>query len=594
MAIGNEQRDQKVQHNGVFTVLDHTGGIHFNGFDHHYQQIATYAAVNGYSGDDHELQVLPDGTYFLGGMNTEIVDMSRLVTNGNPAASVTEEIIQEFSPAGELIFQWRAWDYFDIRDEGQFIDLTGSGFDFPHINSIDLDTDGNIVISSRNTSEITKINRDTGEIIWRLGGGHNQFTYVNDPLGGTRNQHCVRVVTTNDYTMFDNGNLHNPPESRGVEYVVDTNKMTATVMWQYPPIPTNTIYSDYMGNVQRLTNGNTLINWAVGYLPKLTEVRPDGTKAFEMNWVDQWETYRVWRCPWQGVALQPYLITEAYPDNLTLIFNQFGDTNVAFYRIYGGTTPHSTNLLATSGLTLKQLTSLQNGRTYYFRVTTVNKQGLEGPYSNEATNLINLIPPGQNMVANGDFAQGTSGWSWTLSGGATAAWAIESGVSHFYLTNGTASLANLQLQQTGIPLVQSNRYVLQFDAWSTGRRYIQAEVAQQVAPNLNYSGTTSSLLTPVHNHYRYVFTMGAPTDLNASVLFNLGGSSSAVYLDNVSLMHPPVGDLNLDGRVDLLDLQSLTGSWLKQQSGLNADLDGNGQVDFNDFGILGDNWTPGP
>jgi len=593
VAIGNEQRDQKVQHNGVFTVLDHTSGIHFNGFDNHYQQIATYQAANGYTGDDHELQVLADGTYFLVAMNTEIVDMSRFLPNGNSAASVTEEILQEFSPQGDLIFQWRSWDYFDILDEGQFIDLTGTGFDFPHMNAIDVDTDGNIVISSRNTSEITKINRDTGDIIWRLGGGHNQFTYVNDPLNGTRNQHCVRVVTTNDYTMFDNGNLHNPPESRGVEYVVDTNKMTATLVWQYPAIPTNTIYSDYMGNVQRLTNGNTLINWAVGNLPKLTEVRPDGTKAFEMNWVDQWETYRVWRCPWQGVALQPYLITEAYPDNLTLIFNQFGDTNVAFYRIYGGTAPQSTNLLATSGVTLKQLSNLQNGKTYYFRVTAVNKQGIEGPYSNEATNTIHIIPPGQNMIQNGDFSQGTNNWIWTLSGGATATWAIQNGVSYVHITNASTTLANIQIKQTGLPIIQGKTYVLQFDAWSASPRYIQVMVAQDASPNQNYSSTPSTYLTPLHNHLRYVFTMSATSDFNASLFFNLGGSGVDVYLDNVSLYNPPVGDLNLDGLVDLLDWQILTGQWLKQQSGLSGDLDGNGKVDFGDFSIMGENWSPG-
>ena len=312
-----------------------------------------------------------------------------------------------------------------------------------------------------------------------------------------------------------------------------------------------------------------------------------------MNWVDQWEAYRVWRCPWQGAALQPYLITEAYPDNLTLIFNQFGDTNVAYYRIYGGTTPQSTNLLATSGATLKKLSNLQNGSTYYFRVTAVNKQGVEGGYSNEATNAINIIRPGQNMVQNGDFAAGIAGWVWTLSGGATAAWAIESGVSHFYITNGTTAPANIQLKQTGIPMVQSNQYVLQFDAWATAPRYIQVMVAQDASPNQNYSGTTSTYLTPVHNHYRYVFTMSAATDLNASVFFNVGSSAAGVYVDNATLFNPPPGDFNQDGRVDLLDLKLLTGDWLKQQNGLSTDLDGNGQVNLNDFGIFGDNWTPG-
>jgi len=589
----DERRDMKVQRNGVLTMLNHTDGIHFNGLDAHYQEFTNYAAVNGYGGDDHELQVLPDGTYFLLGIRYETVDMTRFVTTGNPAAVLGEECLQAFTAAGDLIFQWRAFDYIDIRDQQGFIDPASSSFDFPHMNAIDIDTDGNLLLSSRSTSEVTKINRDTGEIIWRLGGAHNQFTYVNDPLSGTRNQHSVRMVATNHYIMFDNGDQHYPQVSRAVEYVVDTNQMTATLVWQYPAIPDTSYFSYYMGNVQRLTNGNTLINWAIGSLPKLTEVRPDGTKAFEMNWVDGWEAYRVWRCPWRGVALQPYLILEPSPDNLTLIFNQFGDTNVAFYRIYGGTSPQPTNLLTTSGSTLKKLTSLQNGSTYYFRVTAVNKQGVEGPYSNEENTSINIIKPGQNMIQNGDFTLGTNAWSWTLSGVATAAWAIESGVSHFSITNGTATLANIQLKQSGLSLVQSNKYVFEFDAWSTAPRYIEAKVAQGTSPNLNYSGTTSIYLTPVHNHFRYAFTMSAATDLAANVLFNVGSSSYGVYVDNVSLFNSPPGDLNLDGRVDLLDLKLMSADWLKQQAGLGTDLDGSGRVDFNDFSLLGDNWTSG-
>jgi hypothetical protein len=588
----DERRDMKVQHNGVMTMLARDGGNHYNGFNTHYEQITNYWAVNGYGVDEHELQVLADGTYLLVALGTETVDMSRYVAGGNTAASVSEQVIQEFTPAGELIFQWRAWDHYDVRDQAAFINILSSSFDFTHMNAIDIDTDGHILLSSRNTSEVTKINRDTGEIIWRLGGVHNQFTYVNDPLNGTRNQHAVRMVTTNDYTMFDNGNLHSPSMSRGVEYVLDTTNMTATLVWQYPNPPTPSIYSFYMGDVQRLPNGNTLIDWAVGPLPKLTEVRPDGTKAYEMNWVAQWEAYRTWRCPWKGSALQPYLIVEPYPDNVTLIFNQFGDTNVAFYKIYGGTVYQSTNLLATSGLTLKRLVDLQNGSTYYFRVTAVNKQGTEGPFSNEASATVNIIKPGQNMIQNGDFSQGTNSWVWTLSGGATAAWAIESGDSHIYITNGTATLANIQLKQTGKAIIQGKKYVFQFDAWSSQPRYIEAKVAQDGAPNLNYSGTTSTYLTPIHNHYRYVFTMTAASDFNASVFFNMGSASYDVYLANVSLFNSPPGDINLDGKVDLLDLQLLSHDWLKQQSGLPTDLNGDGKVDFNDFGIMGENWSP--
>jgi hypothetical protein len=460
------------------------------------------------------------------------------------------------------------------------------------MNAIDTDTDGHILVSGRSTSEITKINRDTGAFIWRLGGNQNQFTFLNDPLSGPRNQHAIRSVGTNHYTLFDNGDQHNPSVSRGVEYQLDPSNLTATIVWQYPPTPSSSMYSFYMGDVQRLTNGNTLINWAVGNLPKLTEVRPDGTKAFEMNWTSGFEAYRTWRCAWHGVASQPYLILEPYPDNLTLIFNQFGDTNVSFYRIYGGPAPHPTTLLATAGETFKSLSNLTNG-LYYFRVTAVNKSGVEGPYSNEENVNVNIVAPGQNMVANGDFSQGTNSWSFNVSGTASASWAIESGASHFYVTNGGTTVASVQLLQSGFALVQNRKYVFEFDAWASQPRYIDVKLAQSASPFTDYSKITTPFLTPTKAHFRYVFTMTSPSDFSANMLFNLGSAPVAVYLDNISLYNPPVGDLNQDSKVDYLDLGIFSSSWMKQQGGLPADLDGSFQVDFKDFSIFGENWPAG-
>ena len=465
--------------------------------------------------------------------------MSRYIAGGVTNATVIESAIQEFTAAGDLIFQWRAWDHVNILDEQQFIDLTSSYFDFNHMNAIDVDTDGNILLSSRNTSEITKIDRNTGLIIWRLGGVNSDFTFPNDPLDGPANQHAIRMVTTNQYTLFDDGNLHNPSVSRGVEYRVDTNSMTATVVWQYPPVTTTSLYAYYMGNTQRLTNGNTLIDWAVGGLPKLTEVTPGGAKAFEMNWVNQFEAYRVWRCSWQAVALQPYLLAESYPDNVTLIFNQFGDTNIAYYRIYGGTASQSTNLLATSTTTLARLTFLQNGAVYYFRVTAVHRDGTEGEFSNEQSVTVNLIQPGQNMLTNGNFSLGTNGWILSLANSGSAGLAVTNGVGRISITNGGAYVTDIQLFQSGLRLLQGLQYSLAFDAWADRPRYIQAEVGQAAAPYLNYSGIGATALTPVRTHFQYVFTMQQTSDFNANLMFDLGTSTAAVSLSNVSLSIAP-------------------------------------------------------
>lgn len=587
----DERRDMKVQHNGVMTMLARDQGAnHFNGFNTNYQQIVQYWGDNGYTVDEHELQVLADGTYFLVALNSQTVDMSRYVAGGNTAASVTEMVIQEFTAAGELILQWRAWDHLDVRDEAAFVNILASSFDFPHFNAIDVDSDGNMLVSARNTSEVTKINRQTGEIIWRLGGAHNQFTYVNDPLSGTRNQHAFRSLGNNHYTVFDNGNLHSPSVSRAVEWVLDTNNMTATIVWQYPNPTTTSLYSFYMGDVQRLPNGNTLIDWAVGNLPKLTEVRPDGTKAYEMNWVAGWEAYRTWRCAWHGSALQPYLIVQSFPDNVSLIFNQFGDTNVAFYKIYGGPTSGSTNLLGTSAVTLKQFTSLQNGATYYFRVTAVNKQGVEGPPSNEVSATVNIIKPGQNMVQNGDFSQGAASWIFTNSGTASATWSTANGTSYVQIASAGTALTDIQLRQSGLKLIQGRKYVLQFDAWASARRLIEVRLGQDASPFTAYR-VFDPTLTTASQHFVYTFTMTNSTDLNARLAFNQGAALGDVYLDNVVLFNSPPGDINSDGGVDLLDLKLLTADWLKQQSGLGSDLDGNGKIDFNDFGILGENWS---
>jgi hypothetical protein len=377
--------------------------------------------------------------------------------------------------------------------------------------------------------------------------------------------------------------------SRAVEYELDLDAMTATLVWEFRETPD--VFSHYMANTQRLPNGNTLINWSIGSLPKLTEVRPDGTKAFEMNWVDNYEAYRVWRCPWQGMALKPNLTVETPPDNITLLFNKFGDSNVAYYRIYGGTTPQPTTLLDTSTSTLKRISEgLENGLRYYFRVTAVDTNGTESDYSNEESAVVSFAGPGQNVVLNWDFCQGQDLWTWGAGGSASAQWNIENGVSHFNITNGGIQMSDVQLSQAGVKLVRGKEYVFEFDAWSDLPRIIEAKVEQAESPWTNYSTIGYSSITPNPIHFRYPFTMQDPSDYNARVVLNMGTSNIDVYIDNVSLINVLPGDFDYDGCVRFDDLSVLTDEWLKGGSGLIADLQENSKVDFNDFAIFAESF----
>jgi len=548
----------------------------FYAFDQNFNYVQTFQTTNGYLTDRHELKVLTDGSYLMLGVRLNTVDMSKYVAGGRTNAVVTEGVVQEFTAAGELIFQWRAWDHYDIRD--------GTA-DFPHFNAIDIDEDGHILVSARHLSETTKINRNTGEIIWRLSGRKSSFTFLNDPLNGTSYQHSISALGNGRYMVFDNGNNHNPQVSRAVEYQLNLTNRTATMVWQFRDTPEK--FSGFMGNAQRLPNGNTLINWVYD---KIVEVDSNGAKHFEMNLVGFNTLYRVYRFPWEGVVKVPYLIIEPYLDNTTLLFNKFGDTNVAYYRIYGGTTPQPTNLLATSSTTLKRLTNLENGRLYYFRVTAVDKGGVESGYSNEENVTVNILKPGQNMVANGDFALGTDSWTLPLGGTATAALKLTNGAAYVNITNSGTALANIQLKQAGLRLIQWKQYVLEFDAWADAPRYLEARLLMNQPPSSTYKVVTPSL-TPTKQHFSYPFTMSLATDLNTLLAFNLGASAMDVYLDNISVYSVAPGDFNRDKTVNFNDLSVFASQWLKQGAGSTADLNIDGKVDFQDFQKVGENWS---
>jgi hypothetical protein len=230
--------------------------------------------------------------------------------------------------------------------------------------------------------EVTKIDRSTGEIIWRMGGKMNQFLFVddiNDSTGFCR-QHDIRVLPNGNITLFDNGNCHEPPFSRAVEYEVDADQMTVTKVWEFRDSPD--IFSRFMGNAQRLPNGNTMIGWG-GMNPNLTEVRSDGSKAFELTFREGINCYRAFRFDWEGVAAAPYLWADTTDSVLSLGFVKFGDENISAFRVYRGDSPAPETVVETATGNSAVITGFDAGATLYFRVTSLDGDGNESPFSNE-------------------------------------------------------------------------------------------------------------------------------------------------------------------------------------------------------------------
>lgn len=279
--------DFRRQPNGLLTYY---GYSKYYSVDASYNRIDSFYCGNGYSTDGHELKILNNEHALLMCYDSQYVDMSAVIAGGNTNAIVIGLVIQEIDKNKNVVFQWRSWDHVDILD-GVNVNFLASTVDYIHGNAIELDNDGNLLISSRHLNEISKISRSTGEFIWRLGGVNNEFTFVNDTIP-FHYQHDIRRLENGNITMFDNGNFRTPLVSRALEYQLDEVNKVATLVWQYKHTPV--VYGAFMGSVQRLQNGNTLIGWG-GTSPALTEVTPSGTIALEMTLPAGTFSYRVMR-----------------------------------------------------------------------------------------------------------------------------------------------------------------------------------------------------------------------------------------------------------------------------------------------------------
>lgn len=215
---------------------------------------------NGCQNDAHDRNILPNGHRLLLCDERMKIDLkqhpewkSRCLRDTNGLAA---SVIQEQDADKNIVFEWHSKDHFKLAEMDTFYDATTPIPQWTHSNAIELDYDGNILLSSRNFNEITKINRKDGSIIWRLGGKSNQFKFVNCPVP-FYGQHNIKRLSNGHYTLFDDGQHNVSHGARAMEFELDQEHKTATLVWSYT-------YDEDMtcggrGGVQRLPDGNTLV-----------------------------------------------------------------------------------------------------------------------------------------------------------------------------------------------------------------------------------------------------------------------------------------------------------------------------------------------
>ena len=342
--------DFKVQRYRGEPVLTFFEGVRKGGYglgeyvilDSSYHEIRRVRAGNGYQGDHHEFLITPEDTALITIFNPVPADLSSV---GGPAdGEVLDGVVQEIDlETEEVIFEWHSLQHVGLdesyrkppKDSRWPFDFlhTGKPFDYFHINSIDVDHDSNLLISARWTFTIYKIDRRSGEVLWRLGGKNSDFQL--GPGTKTRYQHDARRQPDGTISVFDNGGVNIDKQSYGL--VLDTSDMSATLVRDYTHPDKWRAASQ--GNMQVLPNGNVFIGW--GSESVFSEFGRDGELLFDARFPPLVESYRAFRFPWSGEPTDdPALAAESGSDEkLTLYASWNGATEVASWQVLVGPNP---------------------------------------------------------------------------------------------------------------------------------------------------------------------------------------------------------------------------------------------------------------
>ena len=231
--------------------------------------VDTIFPVGSVVADFHEGRIWSDSSFLMLGFRYTLMDLSAVKPGGNPNATVIEGVIQEIGFDGQLLFEWGSLDHIPVDQTCDDTDLSQVMVDYIHINAVERDSDGNLLVSCRHTDEVIKINRLSGAVMWRLGGSAskgNEFRFLNDTISGFvgfSHQHSAVRSASGNLLVFDNGNLKPEPiQSRVVEYEVDEAAKTVRRVWSYTP--SSPMFSPTMGSVKELPSGSFVIGYGSG------------------------------------------------------------------------------------------------------------------------------------------------------------------------------------------------------------------------------------------------------------------------------------------------------------------------------------------
>jgi Arylsulfotransferase (ASST) len=341
-------------------------------YNDRYKPIAEVRPGRGLAGDVHEFLITPRNTALISIYHRKPVDLTPV--SGPAKGKIWDGIVQEIDiKTGKVLFQWNSYPQVGIKESYAKPPKRSAGakaipYDYFHLNSIAEDTDGNLLLSARNTHAVYKIDKQTGKVLWRLGGKKSDFT-----LGpGVRFawQHDAQRQSDGTISIFDNSAA--PPVAKlsrvlMIDANTSTKKATLVRSFQHP----KKLLAPFEGNAQFLPNGNVFVGW--GAWPYLTEFDRNGRVLFDVYFGhgkkpgQDADSYRSYRFPWRGQPTnKPALAVKRRAAVTTAYASWNGATDVARWVVFAGSDPSKLARMGTwprSGF--ETPITIQNDADYY-------------------------------------------------------------------------------------------------------------------------------------------------------------------------------------------------------------------------------------
>jgi hypothetical protein len=338
----------------------------------HYQHVATVKGGNGLKADLHEFQIAPHDISYTTAYNPIRCNLSS--AEGEKGGAIVDAAIQEIDMKTGLVrWEWHSLDHVAVAESETSPPKT-TPWDWFHLNSIDPEPDGDILISARSTWAAYQLEGASGKILWRLGGTNSSFKMG----AGTKTawQHDGRMLPNGEVTLYDDG--ANPPiheQSRALRIALDlkTHEARLSRVFEHPDPP---LLAASQGNMQTLADSNTVVEY--GGVPEISEYAPNGSLLFDAHLAYELISYRGFRFPWSARPATPPAVVANLNNTAeeTIVHASWnGATEVASWRVLAGANPSALQAHATIPATGFESSTILPKKYAYVSVQALDSAG---------------------------------------------------------------------------------------------------------------------------------------------------------------------------------------------------------------------------